>query len=448
MIEETFVLKHMFERKYFNKYKKMLDNIELDEYNKSIKQTLEHFFKENSEKESLNFNEFKLLYSLRNPTFKSKDNVLKLLEDIERTPANPELLDEACLKLVDRYYAANIIDTLIPALDSTKSGCVDKVYDLLESYEKEAECLGKSAEDSRIVKGSLRELLESQASGKGLRWRLHCLNYCIGPLHGTSLGHVFARVDTGKTSFAASEVAFFAAQLTGSQKIHWYNNEEDGGKVRLRLHSAVTGMSKAELLEDPDKGERLFKENGGDRIIILDSETSVEEIDRDLSLNKDVVLVLIDQGDKVKFNGSGKYDTVIGLKVLYGKLRNLQKKYKVDIITIGQASGEAEGKKWLKLTHMDYSKTGKPGELDWAVGIGVDFSGPEYARYISVCKNKMKDGEHGKFTATINKMVARYTDAPITRSTTNEQPTLASQPEELEVPPWIASSQAELAAAA
>jgi len=101
--------------------------------------------------------------------------------------------------------------------------------------------------------------------------------------------------------------------------------------------------------------------------------------------------------------------------VLYGKFRELQKKFKIDIVTVGQADGAAEGKKWLRLTNMDYSKTGKPGELDWAIGIGASFDGPDYARYICICKNKMKDGHHGLYEVTIDAMIAQYHDTPIVR---------------------------------
>ena len=68
----------------------------------------------------------------------------------------------------------------------------------------------------------------------------------------------------------------------------------------------------------------------------------------------------------------------------------------IDILTSGQASSEAVGQTWLLDNWMDNSKTGKPGELDYAIGIGG--SKPESCepvdRYIHLCKNKLGDGIH------------------------------------------------------
>ena len=128
-----------------------------------------------------------------------------------------------------------------------------------------------------------------------------------------------------------------------------------------------------------------------------------------------VRMVVIDQGDKVKFGGDGNFSTVERLKVLYGKFRELAKKYDIPVITVGQASAEAENVKWLSLNHMDFSKTGKPGELDWAIGIGklqkdVD-NGIESVRYISLAKNKMRTGKHSRTSVYFNSDCALYLDS-------------------------------------
>ena len=58
---------------------------------------------------------------------------------------------------------------------------------------------------------------------------------------------------------------------------------------------------------------------------------------------------------------------------------------------------------------MDNSKTGKPGELDYAIGIGVQDQASD-TRYISIVRNKLKDGAHGKHTVILNASKARYMD--------------------------------------
>ena len=59
---------------------------------------------------------------------------------------------------------------------------------------------------------------------------------------------------------------------------------------------------------------------------------------------------------------------------------------------------------------MDYSKTGKPGELDIAIGIGACSDiGKEHMRYLHLNKNKLT-GAHEKITAIINPATGRYKD--------------------------------------
>ena len=106
--------------------------------------------------------------------------------------------------------------------------------------------------------------------------------------------------------------------------------------------------------------------------------------------------------------------TVDRLKAVYGKFRELAKTYNCDVIAVGQASVSGEGSKWLKMSDMDNSKTGKPGELDYAIGIGKTFDDVDNPvcsiRYISLCKNKMNEGKHGRYEVVFNASCALYTD--------------------------------------
>jgi len=95
---------------------------------------------------------------------------------------------------------------------------------------------------------------------------------------------------------------------------------------------------------------------------------------------------------------------------LYAMFREWAKEYKTDIITVGQAHADAEGKKYLHKAWMNKSKTDKPGELDYAIGIGIDGIGndQDMRRFISICKNK--SGPHTRFQAVMNPHTARFED--------------------------------------
>ena len=212
-----------------------------------------------------------------------------------------------------------------------------------------------------------------------------------------------------------SEITNFASQIEDDECIIWFNNEEAGSKVQFRLYQSVLQASKDQIESFADKAEAEFERLGGKKIKIYDdSSIRIEDIDQLMNSFK-VRMVVIDQGDKVKFGGDGNFSTVERLKVLYGKFRELAKKYDIPVITVGQASAEAENVKWLSLNHMDFSKTGKPGELDWAIGIGklqkdVD-NGIESVRYISLAKNKMRTGKHSHTSVYFNSDCALYLDS-------------------------------------
>ena len=98
--------------------------------------------------------------------------------------------------------------------------------------------------------------------------------------------------------------------------------------------------------------------------------------------------------------------------MVYSKLREISKKYDVHILTVGQASQSAENKKWLLPTDLDSSKTLKPGEFDYIIGIGKIFgdsvSGGVDIRYMHLCKNKLGTGSHAQFEALIDTSRALY----------------------------------------
>jgi hypothetical protein len=68
------------------------------------------------------------------------------------------------------------------------------------------------------------------------------------------------------------------------------------------------------------------------------------------------------------------------------------------------------------MNDIDGSKTGKPGEADWIIGIGATANGG-MIRGISVCKNKLSGDDdsleawrHAKYTVQIRPDIAQYED--------------------------------------
>lgn len=246
----------------------------------------------------------------------------------------------------------------------------------------------------------------------GFRWRLRALNQAIGSLRKGNFGFLFARPETGKTTFLASEVTFYASQT--DRPILWVNNEEAKEQIMLRCYCAALGKSKDWIFANLDEAKKEFQELVGDRLKIVDTTNAnkkdVERICKELN----PALIVFDQLDKiVGAFGDERNDLV--LKAKYQWARELSKLYG-PVIGVCQAGGTAENKRYLSMNDVDSSHTAKQGEADWVLGIGMTNSdNDEFVRYLSICKNKLPGDEdsipemrHGKMQVAINPFIARY----------------------------------------
>lgn len=219
--------------------------------------------------------------------------------------------------------------------------------------------------------------------------------------------------NTGKTTFLASEITHFATQAT--KPILWFNNEEQGSKVQLRLYQAMLGLTLAELYSDIPGNRKRYMELGGSNIKIFDSASihrrQVEQLCRELEPS----LIIFDQIDKIKGFTDDREDLRLGS--IYIWARELAKEY-CPAIGVSQADASGEGKRWLTMENVANAKTAKQAEADWILGIGKTHSeAEEYMRHLSLCKNKLTGDadsdptkRHGRESVIIEPEIARYRD--------------------------------------
>lgn len=412
-IEEISLVLFLLSKNNFDKYYSYLLKLNLELETKNFLKTISEYFAENPDVEHLSVENLMTFFAVKHPILKKRTVYQTYLTRLGETQIDEKVLEENLNHFLEKYFASEIVVKLTEVLDGEKFEVLDEIQSMLNEFEDNKIKLNKD-EDSLFVKSDLNSLLEEEVYAPGLRWRLSCLNESVGELRGGSLGHVFARVDTGKTSFIVSEMSFMASQLKDDEVILWCNNEEKGKRVLFRIYQSVLKCSKDDLKTYTNNAEEEFEKLGGKRIKIYDEAViRVEDIEQ-LLKEYNVRVLVIDQGDKVRFTGDKDMSTVDRLKALYGKFRELAKTYNCDVLAVGQASASGEGKKWLAQSDMDNSKTGKPGELDYAIGIGKtvdDIDSPTCSlRYISLCKNKMNNGVHGKYEVVFNASCALYTD--------------------------------------
>lgn len=286
---------------------------------------------------------------------------------------------------------------------------------LIEEFNTEEE-KPEEEEEIEFVSDDLESLVNDTVKQPGLRWRLNSLNRMMGSLRKGDFGFVFARPETGKTTFLASEITHMASQLKDDDgPILFINNEEQGNKVKLRMFQAAGGLNLTQLLSDKENAQSIFNEVTKGKIKQPPTGTFTKNQIEHLCKLLNPSLIIFDQIDKIQGFKADRDDLLLG--AIYQWARTLAINY-CPIIAVCQADGSGEGVKWLTMSHVANAKTSKQAEADWILGIGkVNDPGYENIRYLHLSKNKLMGDDdtdpnlrHGRMEVLIDPSIARYKD--------------------------------------
>ena len=233
-------------------------------------------------------------------------------------------------------------------------------------------------------------------------------------VEGISGGHlvmVGARPNTGKTTFHASLIAAPGGFAHQGAKCLVLTNEEKYVRVAARYVQASSGMNIKQIVEN--KALALTRYNAVKQNVQMKDSTG-----KDMNWVEAVVksyrpdIVVLDMGDKFANRTGDKSD--IYLKDAAIHARNIAKLYDCAVIWMSQLSAVAEGVVQPDMSMMEGSKTGKAAEADLMILIsknrqveGVD-SDEDLTRYLTIAKNKLDGGWHGRITCELDGDIAQY----------------------------------------
>jgi len=305
------------------------------------------------------------LYVLVNCLEKDRDNLSALLNSLATVDDSSVVFDDLLLESQQKQRA---YDLALLALEVSE-GRKDYSDLLVSTKDLNATKSDSVSMESMFVTQDLSELLNDSQITTGLRWRLKDLNRSLGSLRKGDFGFFFARPETGKTTFLSSEVTNFAEQLANRAEenpgpIIWFNNEEGGNKVQIKLYQSMLGLTLTELHANMDKYMDTYNKLGGKYIHVYDDAAihrkQVELIAEQLQPS----CMVFDQLDKIKGFQDDREDLRLGS--IYIWARELAKNY-CPVIGVSQADATGEGKKWLNMDNVANAKTAKQAEADFLV---------------------------------------------------------------------------------
>jgi len=412
MVEKQIIKLFCEDKIIFTKYYKYVNiNYIKINYNELYKlfNMIDLYYEKYNNNNNINITELDIFY---NSNYLLKDNERKDLESLLKDVYEQDITNmEAIIGLLEEHRRRSLAGQVaLMALDvEAGKKSTAELLELFNNFEHQE----VEADEITPVDMDLDNLYDTQIATPGLRWRINWLNKSLGSLRKGDFGFIFARPETGKTTFLASEITHMVSQTDGD--ILWFNNEEQGTKVGIRVYQATLGLTTQALFADKQTNKERYRAITNNRIKILDFEDSSSKHRIESVLKQyNPALIIFDQIDKIRGFKGDRND--LELKQIYQWAREISKTY-APVIAVSQASGEAEGKLFLTMDMVDGSKTAKQGEADWILGIGKDQDNTSRSRYFNISKNKLigdkdtlPDLRHGSTQVLIKPEIARYED--------------------------------------
>ena len=276
----------------------------------------------------------------------------------------------------------------------------DEAATLLEEYNEilDAKTLGDDEQEDDTRQGySVLDLVATDFDRDNLiRIYPESLNDRLDG--GVKPGHhliLFARPEMGKTMFVIEMMAGFARQgLT----VLYIGNEDPIADINMRVVNRLSGMTKLEVINAPQKADDVAREHGYEQLILkgLAPGTS-REITNLIEFHKPDVLVL----DQLRNLNMFQDNYVLALESAAKQARQWAKRYSCVVVSVTQAGDSAQDKAVLDMGDVDFSNTGIPSQADVMIGLGAN---PNHQKngeiVISLPKNKVS-GKHEYFAVAI-----------------------------------------------
>lgn len=223
---------------------------------------------------------------------------------------------------------------------------------------------------------------------------------------GVKPGHhliLFARPEMGKTMMTIEMMAGFVRQgLT----VLYIGNEDPLDDINMRVVNRLSGMTKVEVMNAPNKADAIARTNGYENLILKAlAPGTPREITGLIEKYNPHVLVL----DQLRNLNMKQDNYVLALEQAAKQARQWGKRYSCVVVSVTQAGDSASGKAVLDMGDVDFSNTGIPSQADVMIGLGAGEAQAKAGEIvISLPKNKVS-GRHEYFACMVEPQLSKIT---------------------------------------
>jgi len=186
-----------------------------------------------------------------------------------------------------------------------------------------------------------------------------------GGLRGGHNVLVLAQTEMGKSLFVLNACYGFLKQ---GLKVLYIENEDAYTDTLMRMMCRLTGMTKHEILANPDVADDILTRRNWDKFILASLAPGTFPRIRQLVEEYDPAVVVINQLHNLDVQMDQRTQA---LEKAATEARNLAKKFNKLVISVTQAADSASGKTVLDRGDCNGSNVGIPAAMDLIIGIGA-----------------------------------------------------------------------------
>jgi hypothetical protein len=220
----------------------------------------------------------------------------------------------------------------------------------------------------------------------------------------TDYNYLLDATTLGEEEVEDARIGLSVEELVGT--VLYIGNEDPLDDINMRVVNRLSGMAKMEVINAPNKADRIARENGYENIILKGlSPGTPREITSLIEKYNPHVLVL----DQLRNLNMKQDNRVLALEEAATQGRQWAKRYSCVVVSVTQAGDSASGKAVLDMGDVDFSNTGIPSQADVMIGLGAN---NEHVRngeiVISLPKNKVS-GRHEYFACQVEPHLSKVT---------------------------------------